>query len=179
MPQKSRSFAHSLLRSGLRLKGALGTCGCAGLVGVGGVVLLGVVGLLLVSGIFWSGTWEDDKKNWKRAFQQEQPKGIAVIHSWYCRTPHFTFESQYFFELRLSDAMRAAFTDPGHVLEVSPNDYTSLRELELALDQKPSWFAPKATEDYEIFQGKEPDDSYFLLLDRAGERVFITDRTGM
>ncbi len=47
-----------------------------------GAVLLAGCGPLV------SGTWSDNPKNWRRAFDESQPAdGISVVHSWYMRTP--------------------------------------------------------------------------------------------
>ena len=135
--------------------------------------------LPLLSGCGQSRTWQDDKQNWKRAFQQEQPKDVTVVHSWYCLTPHFTHESQYFFELAANASLRKSYCDPTHVLDVPPDDKNAQEALQLALYQRPSWFAPKALTAYQVFQGKPPNENYFLLVERDSGSIFITDRIGM
>ncbi|MEQ1851047.1 MAG: hypothetical protein ABMA01_05575 [Chthoniobacteraceae bacterium] len=139
-----------------------------------------LAGLLpLVSGCGRSGTWTDDKNNWTRAFQQEQPKDITVVHSWYCRTAHFTHESQYFFQLAPNDTLRKSVSDPARVFDVLPDDTNAQEALQLALYQKPSWFASKAATAYQIFRGKPPQDNYFVLVERDSGSIFITERIGM
>jgi hypothetical protein len=133
--------------------------------------------LPIVSGCHRSGTWQDDKNNWKRAFEQEQPKDITVIHSWYCRTPHFTHESQYFFELAANEALRKSVSS--EVSELAPDDANAQQALRFALYNKPSWFAPKAPTAYQVFQGKPPHRTYFAFVERDTGAIFITDRSGM
>lgn len=135
--------------------------------------------LILLSGCGDSGTWQDDEQNWMRAFQQEQPKDVTVVHSWYCRTAHFTHESQYFFQLAASDKLRQSFGNPARVLVVSTDDKNAQEALLLALYQRPAWFAPKPVSAYEILQGKPPNENYFILIERETGSIFITDRIGM
>lgn len=141
--------------------------------------LLFCVLLVFVSGCGQSGTWKDDAANWKRAFEQEQPKEIKVIHSWHCRTQHFTHESQYFFEIAPDEKLHKSFSDPGRVVEVTSDNKDDQDALQLALYEKPSWFAPKTSESYTIYQGKRPLENYFFFLDRDSGAIFITDRIGM
>ena len=64
---------------------------------------------LLVSlcvGCHRSGTWNDNPKNWERAFGQKPPKDLKIVHSQYWRSPHFTLEFEYFFEFAPSDTFR-------------------------------------------------------------------------
>ena len=53
-----------------------------------------------VDSIQHAGTWEDDPKNWYRAFNEEQPAEVKVVHSKYWRSDHFTLEFTYYFEVQ-------------------------------------------------------------------------------
>lgn len=61
----------------------------------------------LVSGCHRSGVWQDDPANWRRAFGTGQPSDAVVVHSFYWRSPHWTFEFEYFFHIRANDRLRA------------------------------------------------------------------------
>ena len=50
-------------------------------------------------GYFMAGTWEDDPGNWGRAFESTKPPDVAVVHSKYWRSAHWTYEFEYFFEI--------------------------------------------------------------------------------
>src|SRR4051812_21318192 len=79
-------------------------------------VLIGVCLLVLTPacGYLAAGTWENDPKNWTRAFNESRPAdGIEIVHSWYRRMPHWTAEFAWFFELKMSASARAAmFANP-------------------------------------------------------------------
>jgi hypothetical protein len=64
-----------------------------------------------------SGTWQNDAKNWKRAFGEQQPKKIKVTNSWFWRSPHFTHEFEYFFAVAPNDAFRRQLIEPGNLLK--------------------------------------------------------------
>ena len=61
------------------------------------VAWLATLALALVAGgCGRAGTWTDDPGNWRRIFRGPKPAGVAMIHSWYWRSPHFTMEFEYF-----------------------------------------------------------------------------------
>jgi hypothetical protein len=55
-------------------------------------MLLGLSLLASACGYFSSGIWEDDPKNWKRAWGYSKPEEVVMPHSWYWRSPHWTRE---------------------------------------------------------------------------------------
>lgn len=126
-----------------------------------------------------SGTWEDDARNWERAFGQRKPPEIWIVHSRYTRTPHFTHESQYFFEFAPDAELAKAMSAPENNLQIRPADKEAPTELAMALHEKPSWFAPRTPEAYDIYEAKPPRENCFLLIDRTSGAIFLTDRTGM
>jgi len=139
-----------------------------------------MLGSLLLTLGMGTGTWEDDKRNWQRAFGREQPKDITVVHSWYCQTPHFTHESQYFFELAPNEVLRRTYSDPERVLLVTPEAGSLQQSFDsFPFMNQPAWFAPKPLTAYQIFQGKAPNDNFFLFVDRETDAIFITSRIGM
>ena len=54
------------------------------------------------------GNWTDDPDNWGRAFQSSKPDDVEVVHSYYYRSPHFTYEFSYYFHIRANRALRAS-----------------------------------------------------------------------
>ena len=64
------------------------------------------IGVLLISlglvacGYFQAGTWEDDPKNWYRAFGEKLPPEVELAHSLYTRMPHFTHEHIFYLEFK-------------------------------------------------------------------------------
>jgi len=70
-----------------------------------------LTGMLLVvcctagCGYFASGTWDDDSKNWTRAFDTSKPPDVVVVHSRYSRFPHWTYEFEYYFHIAPNAAL--------------------------------------------------------------------------
>jgi hypothetical protein len=136
--------------------------------------------LPLFSGCHQSGTWENDAKNWERAFGQEPPKGVEIVHSWLWRSPHFTLECEYFFQLRSNRAFAKQAIETGRLenMSVDPNSDQEEREQLLRFfHDKPSWFIPKPIERYEIWRGKPPAENFRLFLDQDDGSIFLTDFT--
>lgn len=129
--------------------------------------------------IYESGTWEDDARNWERAFGQKQPQEIKIVHSRYTRTPHFTHESQYFFEFAPDAPLAKAMSDPEDNTRIRPANNNAHHGLSMALHEKPSWFAPKTLDAYEVYEAKSPRDGCFLLIDQTSGAMFLTSRIGM
>lgn len=143
------------------------------------ISLLLLLLVFLMSGCLGAGTWEDDPRNWERAFGQRQPEGIKVVHSRYTQTPHFTHESQCFFEIAPNEELRKEMTDPETVLEIPPEERDKHFRLRMVFSDHPSWFAPKDPGAYNIYVGKTPRNNYFLFVDKASGAMFITESIGM
>jgi hypothetical protein len=99
------------------------------------IILFSVVALLLIvlllqpgvlsfkmqaDSIRSAGTWEDDPKNWYRAFHEEQPSEVKVVHSKYWRSDHFTVEFIYYFEVEATPKWRDNFLAKHNLQQVSP-----------------------------------------------------------
>lgn len=125
--------------------------------------LVGIVALLSVAGGWFSpffalqmdslvhaGTWENDPKNWHRAFKEEPPVGIKVIHSKYWRSRHFTYEYAYYFEVCPSPEWKEAFLKKHDLERVSPPQ-SSTYHGNYHSDLTPDWFVPGASDNYEIW----------------------------
>ncbi len=123
-------------------------------------------------GPFASGTWSDDPKNWQRAFAESTPNGdIRIIHSWYMRTPHFTSEYAWFFELELAD--RARITPHGSPgFELIPFTEESAVPLPV-FTPSPPWFKPEPREAFEVYRSTA-NPSWFIFQEKNGNRAFWT-----
>ena len=111
------------------------------------ILVLGIGCYLMTSGCGQAGTWEDDPKNWSRAFQgYSQPTNVTVVHSWYWRSPHFTYEAIYYFELESNPKFLQDWLalEPDLVL-IPP----SARPAKLHPD-RPSWFVPGPQDQYDM-----------------------------
>lgn len=137
--------------------------------------LLSLAALFLAVGCHRSGTWKDDPKTWERVFGEEPPKDLKIVHSRYWRSPHFTYEFEYFFALAPSDAFRKRALEPGKLLDFTPTSKEEREQVQLFFNEKPSRFIPKPIEGYDVFQGKPPQEHFRLFIDRATGELFITD----
>lgn len=132
-------------------------------------------GSLIGCGYFYAGTWEDDPGNWNRIFRtSEPPPGIKLIHSWYSRAPHFTYEFEYFAMLEVTEEARQGILDPEQLEQVKR--LSEQKELTHFFHEKPKWFLPKPLESYQVwvFQ-KEPKQHYRVFVDKKTGVVFLTD----
>jgi hypothetical protein len=133
-------------------------------------------GVLLVlatagCGYFQSGTWEDDPKNWERAFGSKKPDGAEVLRSRFTRYPHFTYEATFYFQMRLSDALER------QLLEKRFERLEGARALgakEAVYSDAPTWFAPGKPERYNAWMLVDPQGvSGVVLRDRQTSDLFI------
>ena len=134
--------------------------------------------LSLCAGCHGSGTWNDSPKNWERAFGQKPPSDIKITHSRYSRSPHFTLEFEYFFEIEPNEKLRKEFNTEGRLESVTPSTPDPKLAIQRILQKKPDWFVPKSLDQYEIWRGKESDRTYEnfrLFIDRKTGTMFITD----
>jgi hypothetical protein len=129
------------------------------------------VALLTLTGCS-SGSWDDDRKNWSRAFGgQKRPPEVKIIHSRYWKSPHFTYEAEYFFE----------FTAPAKFLE----DWIASQKLILTVPtkqntppyfNKPDWFTPKPVDDYDMWMPSDsPHDKFRIYRDKKTGTLYVTD----
>jgi hypothetical protein len=121
-----------------------------------------------------SGTWDDAPENWSRAFQSTKPADVVVVHSRYWRTPHWTYEAGYLFEIQPNAALREQL--------FRRNRLRALQDAEVAAATRPCvgacpvWFAPKALQEYEIWvYADEPDGSFMILIDKKLGTMFLGD----
>jgi hypothetical protein len=102
------------------------------------IVLLVLISLLVIRVIFvlpdlltffplqaaskqTAGTWEDDPKNWFRAFNEQTPPDVQVLHSKYWKSDHFTYEYIYFFEISATPGWKETFLKNRNLELVSPS----------------------------------------------------------
>jgi hypothetical protein len=129
-----------------------------------------LVGMVL-SGCFYAGKWDDSPKNWKRAFNQKAPKEVAILHSRFWRSPHFTYEAEFFFEFRAPDELIKSWIKQGRLAPRTPT-----RETVPSYFDKPPWFTPGRLTEYEIWAPSDDPRSKFRLFKHRTNGVFyVTD----
>ena len=97
--------------------------------------------------------WGDDPKNVERAWGIELPPGVALERSWYWRSPHFTREEVFYFQISRSPEVREAFVKANAFVskDAAAFDRTS------TCRETPPWFLPKTPSVYEAWS--RPDGS--------------------
>ena len=118
-----------------------------------------------------AGTWEDDPKNWYRAFNEEQPAQVKVFHSKYWRSNHFTYEFIYYFEVAATPEWKAKFVAEHSLKQVSPETARSFRTNNSA-DDTPNWFAPEPVDRYDVWD-KAGYGSVWI--DKTNGHIFFYD----
>jgi hypothetical protein len=138
-------------------------------------VVLSVVALLSARcSDLVSGTWDDDPKNWGRAFHSTKPPEVIVVHSRYWRSPHWSYEFQYFFEIAPNSELKHQLFTANKLREVTGNEAVEARAR--VFGDAPSWFAPKSLADYEVWvSADEPGRNFKVLIDRVSGHIFIND----
>jgi hypothetical protein len=138
-----------------------------------------VVLVLLVClgcGYLSAGTWENDSKNWKRAFGSVPPDGITVVNSWYWRSAHWTLEQEYFFEIEATDEVAQELINSEGLLKL---DNSKNLSGSLHSHDAPEWFAPKPVGSYDVYMYAEGTSGasghFIILLDRESGHIFISD----
>jgi len=134
------------------------------------------VGLALLQaacGNFVSGTWEDDPKNWERAFRSAKPPDVIVVHSKYWRSPHFTYEFQYFFEVAQYTSLKTQLFAENRLRRIEGEQVAKAKENHFG--EAPSWFTPKSVGDYEVWMYDDrPGDNFRVFIDKETGTIFLT-----
>lgn len=117
-------------------------------------------------GYLSSGRWVDDPENWSRAFHTKKPADVVVVHSYYWRSPHWSWEGGYYFEIA---------PNPEFLRELLSQN--RLQAVETAPTfEAPEWFAPKPLSAYRIWAYEdEPRGNFRVLVDQETGTVFLSD----
>ena len=121
-----------------------------------------------------AGTWEDDPRNWYRAFEEEQPADVTVIHSHYWRSDHWTYEYTYFFEVKASDEWRDDFLKKRNA-KLLPASKARSYWIYGNKGITPNWFAPGPVSEYEVWDERP---GYFgsIWINKSNGHIFFWDR---
>jgi hypothetical protein len=129
---------------------------------------LGMMTVLFLESAQDAGTWEDDPKNWRRAFGEDPPQDVSVVHSYYWGSDHFTHEFIYFFEVEASPTWRDAFIKSRDAVSVPASKASC---FEVGYDGTPVWFVPKPVEQYEVWD--RPGYRGSLWLNKTNEHFYF------
>ncbi|MEM7310649.1 MAG: hypothetical protein AAF682_28500 [Planctomycetota bacterium] len=119
-------------------------------------------------GYFAGGEWSDDPANWERAFRTPQPAGADVLHSYYTRSGHWSYEFEGYFALAPNDALCERI--------IADNALERLADEPAEWYGRPAWFRPKPAAAYEAWGPRAETLSQLrLLVDRDSGRLFLYD----
>lgn len=136
--------------------------------------LIAILAVVLLTGCHESGTWKDDARNWKRIFRVAKPDDITVVHSWFWRSPHFTYEFEYFLQVQKHAAFQKRLLTMDPMVEVLGEK--ELQEATAWSQHRPEWFAPKPVVHYQVWvYSNAPNISFRLLIDRETGDLFLSD----
>src|SRR5262245_59192054 len=113
-------------------------------------------------GYFMAGRWQDDPKNWARVFHSEKPPDVVVVHSEYWRSPHWSYEMEYFFEIAPNAALHSQLFSKNGLRRLVGSDASNVKGD--VFGAVPSWFAPKSPEDYEVWVYSDDSAGHFKVL---------------
>ena len=137
-------------------------------------ILLGLLLYLTGCGYVSSGTWEDDPANWGRAFESVKPDDVVVVHSKYWRSPHWTYEFQYFFEIEPNDALRKQLFTENKLVQLAGKEAAKAKRD--SFGEAPKWFVPDSVESYEVWMYADRKASNFrVFVEKATGKLFLTD----
>ena len=138
------------------------------------VIVLCSLVLAVGCGYVSSGRWDDEPENWKRAFGWTQPSHVVVVHSHYWRSPHWSYEAGYLFEIQPNDAFHTQLVREKGLRPVQSSEV--LENARPCFGECPAWFVPKALESYEIWADTENRGSNFrMFIDKESRAVFFGD----
>jgi len=121
-----------------------------------------------------SGTWEDHPENWERAFQSTKPPDVVVVHSKYWRSPHWSNEFQYFFEIAPNEELKKQLFEANNLRKLTGEEATEARSR--VFGDAPPWFTPKDMTAYEVWVlSDEPGRNLKVLIDRVTGQLFMHD----
>ena len=132
-----------------------------------------IIAAVLLVGCHESGTWKDDSQNWKRIFRVSKPKDITVVHSWFWRSPHFTYEYEYYIQIQKHADLQKRLLTKNSMKQLTLE--TELQQA-TAWSHKPTWFVPKQIAQYEVWvYSNAPNNNFRLLIDRETGDLFLSD----
>jgi hypothetical protein len=136
---------------------------------------LSLVAMLTLGGCccLTSGTWEDDSGNWERAFKSTKPDDVKIVHSKHWRSPHWTYEFAYFFEIEANAKLKEQMFTQNKLRQLAGSDAANAKEDTW---DPPAWFAPKAVDAYDVWiYEEEPRGNFRVLIDKETGTIFLTD----
>jgi hypothetical protein len=137
------------------------------------VAVRGLFAFLALSGVACGGAWEDDPSNWSRAFGSEKPANYVVSHSKYWRSAHWSYEFEYFFQVKANDTFKQELFTRNQLKQLPAADVA--QAIRDTFGASPSWFCPKGADAYDAWVYKTPKRNFRVLIDKKSGDIFLRD----
>jgi hypothetical protein len=129
---------------------------------------------LCLAGCHEAGTWQDDAKNFQRIFRVSQPKDVTVVHSRFWRSPHWSYEFEYFVQIQRNENFKKRLFEHNKLKEPETED--ERKRITDCFQEKPAWFIPKPLDQYEVWiYSDEPGSHFRVFIDRDTGDIFVSD----
>jgi hypothetical protein len=116
------------------------------------------------------GTWIDDEQNFERVFGFDKPQDVQVLQSYYWKSSHWSTEYRYYISIRSSSEFAKGLTTAESVRPSVVEESA----LDSCFGNRPSWFAPKPLNRYEMWVSKV-SHSYRVLRDKDEGILYVCD----
>lgn len=126
-------------------------------------------------GYFMAGTWENDPKNWGRAFESRKPPDMIVLHSKYWRSPHWSYEFEYYFAIAPNARLKEQLFTENKLKQITGDKSKEIAK-EKILYNVPAWFAPGDLTAYDVWVfAEEPDRNFIVLINKESGTLYLSD----
>lgn len=104
----------------------------------------------------------------------KKPDDVIVHHSQYWRSPHWSYEFEYYFEIQSNEELRQQLFSRNQLMKLDSQGVVS--EKKKCFSDCPDWFAPKAADKYDVWVFEDqPDRNFRVFIDKETGTLFITD----
>lgn len=100
---------------------------------------------------------------------------MQILHSHYWRSPHFTFEYEYFLLIAPNVSFQAELTKSGKLLDGGSYNQEQEAEATVFFGKKADWFLPKPLKNYHILDREGGFENFKGFIDRETAEIFLTD----
>lgn len=102
------------------------------------------------------------------------PLPFNVVHSKYWRSAHWSYECQYFFQIRGDPEFRREFFVRNTLEQLSAS--SAAEAMRDPFQHQPAWFCPKHPQHCDVWVYRDPPAGNFkVIIDRETGDLFLTD----
>jgi hypothetical protein len=139
-------------------------------------VALGLLATFATScGYVMCGTWEDDPKNWKRAFDFAKPDEIVVVHSKYWRSAHWSYECSWYFEIDPTPPVREKMFTENRLKRLSTEEAAQAKRDPGRSRRPGTRPRTSAVTRRGCYDDEQPQGNFKLFVDTESGHFFMND----